>query len=137
MKTNYPAKILLAWSEAIAGNRKIREWLLQNGYRELGIFVFALRNKTDAKEWLMKNNFPHLGATISGAEGNPNAVAWLEKYKFDVLAKVAMVGHGDEKALQWLIENGHREMAVVAKQIEQVKDEIERDNNDVHKISPE
>lgn len=137
MKTNYPAKILLAWSEAIGGNKKIREWLMQNGYRELGIFVFALRNKDDAKEWLLKNQCQHLAATISGAEGNPNAVAWLEKYKFDLLAKVAMVGHGDEKAMKWLIDNNHRELAIVAKQIEAVKDEIERDNNDVHKISQE
>ncbi len=137
MKTNYPAKVLLAWSEAIAGNRKIREWLMKNGYRELGVFVFGLRNKDDAKDWLLKNKFEHLAATISGAEGNPNAVAWLRKFNFDVLANVAMVGHGDQKALKWLIDNNHREMAIVAKQIEAVKDEIESDNNDAHKISQE
>jgi hypothetical protein len=31
----YPAKILVAWAEAIGGNVAIREWLLRNGYQEL------------------------------------------------------------------------------------------------------
>ena len=105
--------------------------------KRAAIFVFALRNKDDAKEWLLKNHFQHLVATISGAEGDPNAVAWLEKYDFGVLAKVAMVCNDQGKAMQWLIDNNHREMAIVAKQIEAVKDEIERDNNDIHKISQE
>lgn len=137
MKTSYPAKILLAWGEAISGNKKIREWLMVNGYPELGIFVFALRNKDDAKKWLFENNFRHLAATISGAEGNKGAIEWLFKSNFDILARVAAVGGGDEPAFNWLLTQGHREMAMIGKKIEAVKDEIERDNNDVHKISQE
>ena len=38
----YPAKILVAWAEAIGGNKKIRDWLIANDYKELGLFVFAL-----------------------------------------------------------------------------------------------
>lgn len=135
MKRDYPAKVLIAWSQAIGGNKDLRKWLLENGYKELGMFVYALRNKDDAKDWLMKNGSEHLAATISGAEGNKGAVEWLEKYKFDILAKTAMVGDGDEAAFKWLVKNGHREMAMVAKNIQQVKDQIEQDNNDVHKIS--
>lgn len=137
MKTQYPAKVLVAWAEAIKGNAKIRDWLMVNGYRELGVFVFALHNKDDAKEWLLKNEFPHLAATVAGAEGDEGAIGWLEKYKFDILAKVAQVGDGDATSFQWLIHHGHREMAMVGKRIEEVKDMIERDNNDVHKISKE
>ena len=38
----YPAKVLLAWGEAISGNREIRDWLMQNGYPELALTCHAL-----------------------------------------------------------------------------------------------
>jgi hypothetical protein len=135
LKTTYPAKILVAWAEAIGGNKKIREWLAANGYPELSVFVFALNNKDDAREWLLKNGHQHLVAIIAGAEGQKEAVEWLKKYKFDVLIHVAMTGDGNEQSFHWLLKNGHREMAIVAKRIEEVKDIIEQDNNDVHRIS--
>jgi len=135
LKTTYPAKVLLAWGEAISGNRKIREWLMANGYPELGVFVFALHNKEDAKEWLLENGHPHLAATIAGAEGKKDAVEWLKKYEFDVLVHVALTGDGNADSFKWLLDQGQREMAMVAKKIEEVKDMIERDNNDVHRIS--
>ncbi len=137
MKTTYPAKILLAWGEAISGNIEIRTWLVNNGYKELGLFVFALRNKSDAREWLFENNYPHLMATVAGAEGKKDAVEWLFHHKFDVLAHTALTGDGEEESFQWLLRHGHKEMAIIGKKIEEVKDEIERDHNDVHKISKE
>ena len=48
MRFEYPPKILVAWGEAISGNGEIRDWLIKNGYPELGLFTFALRNKDDA-----------------------------------------------------------------------------------------
>jgi hypothetical protein len=137
LKVNYPSKILLAWAEAIGGSKEIREFLTKNGYRELGMFVFALHNKDDAKKWLMDNGFQHLAATISGAEGQEAAIKWLNRYELDVLAKAALTGDGNQAAFKWLVSNGHKEMAMVGKKIQQVKDDIERDNNDVHKISQE
>ena len=134
---SYPAKVLLAWGEAIEGNKKIRDWLGQNGFLELSMFTYALRLKSDAMKWLLDNNFPHLAAVVSGAEGKQQAIEWLNKYNWDVLAKVALVGDGDEQAFQWLVSNGHKEMAIVGRKIELVKDEIERDHNDAHKISQE
>jgi hypothetical protein len=131
----YSPKIILAWGEAITGNKEIRDWLTTNGYKELGLFSFALRNKDDAREWLMDNGYPHLMALINGAEGNLDAVKWLEMHKLSTLAKVALVGDGNEEAYRWLISNGHKDMALIAKKIQAVKDEIERDNNDIHKIS--
>ena len=88
-------------------------------------------------KWLFDNNFPHLAAVVSGAEGKQEAIEWLNKYEWDILAKVAMVGDGNEKAFQWLVANGHKEMAIIGRKIELVKDEIERDHNDAHKISQE
>lgn len=135
MKTTYPAKILLAWAEAIGGNKKIREWLALNGYPELNVFVFALNNKDDALQWLLDNGHQQLAATIAGAEGKKDAVGWLKRHKFDVLVHVALTGDGNQASFKWLVTNGHREMALVAKRIEEVKDMIEQDNNDVHRIS--
>ena len=41
----YPIKVLVAWGEAISGNGEFRDWLLGNGYPELGLFVHALHNQ--------------------------------------------------------------------------------------------
>ncbi|MGD1849028.1 MAG: hypothetical protein ACFB10_26850 [Salibacteraceae bacterium] len=81
-KLNYPPKVLLAWTEAVGGNAKIRDWLIQHGYKELGIFCFALRNKASARQWLLENKFPHLLALINGVEGNLSAIKWLDRYGF-------------------------------------------------------
>ena len=137
MKFEYPAKIIIAWGEAISGNAKMRDWLTTNGYPELGLFSFALRNKDDARKWLMENGHPHLMALINGAEGNPNALMWLKKFDFDVLEKMARAGDNDDAALRWLYENDLNDMAVIAQKIRFVKNEIESDNNDAHKISSE
>ncbi|MCB0767680.1 MAG: hypothetical protein KDB95_10785, partial [Flavobacteriales bacterium] len=90
MRTNYPAKVLLAWGEAISGHAELRDWLMKNGYPELGLFTFALRNKPEAREWLMKNGHPHLMAIITGIEGDTKALEWLERNGMSVLKHVAL-----------------------------------------------
>ena len=132
----YPAKVLVAWAEAIGGNAAIRDWLLRNGYKELGLFVYAMYLQDDSRDWLMKNGYPHLMATIRGAEGDANAIKWLNTHGYQPLAKVALVGDGDDDALQWLKTNGHGELAIVAIRIRTVKDRIELDNQDHHKFNP-
>jgi hypothetical protein len=133
---NYPVKILVAWGEAISGNAQIRDWLIKNGYPELGLFTFALRNKVDAVEWLMKNNFPHLVALINGIEGNKQALEWLEINGFSVLRTMALAADHNEKATQYLMQQD-KLLAMLALKMGSVKDGIENDNNDVHKISPD
>jgi hypothetical protein len=137
MTTGYEPKIILAWGEAISGNIKIRDWLMKNGYKELGLFVYALNNKDSAREWLMTNKYYQLMAVINGAEGNKTAIQWLNNFGFDVLAKVAEAGGGNQESFLWLMKNNQRELALLSKKIEFVKDRIEEDNNDVHKISKE
>jgi len=131
----YPAKILVAWAEAISGNSEIRDWLIKNGYKELGLFTFALRNMDDARMWLMENGFPHFLALINGIEGNAQAVQWLESNGYKSLGIMAVAADGDKSAKEWLLKND-KLLAMVALKMEFVKDEIERDNNDAHKISP-
>jgi len=131
----YPPKILIAWAEAIAGNSEIRDWLIKNGYKELGLFTFALRNMDDARLWLMENGSPHLLALINGIEGNAEALKWLDSNGFKSLSIMALAADGNKSAKEWLLKND-KLLAMVALKMEFVKDEIERDNNDVHKISP-
>jgi len=130
----YDNKILLAWGEAISGNSKIREWLIKNDYQELGLFVHALYNQDDARDWLMKNGHSHLMALVNGAEGNTDAVKWLNKNGFTIMAKVALAADGNSEAFKWLRENDLL-FATIAKKIKEVKDKIEEDNWDAHKLN--
>ncbi|MEO5585294.1 MAG: hypothetical protein ABIQ75_07555 [Flavobacteriales bacterium] len=136
MRTEYSAKILLAWGEAISGNTQIRDWLIKNGFPELGIFVFALHLKADARKWLMEHGHPHLMAVIRGVEGENKALEWLEAHDMVVLRKVAECG-GDEEAFQWLLKNEHRELAMLGLKMWSIKMQIEDDHNDPHKFSRE
>ncbi|MBZ0205687.1 MAG: hypothetical protein K8H89_05145 [Flavobacteriales bacterium] len=136
MRTEYPAKVLIAWGEAISGNARIRDWLIKNGYPELGIFVFALHLKADARKWLMEKGHPHLMAVIRGIEDDDKALEWLEAHGMLVLRKVAEAG-GSEEAFQWLLRNGHRDLAMLGLKMWSVKMQIEDDHNDPHKFSRE
>jgi hypothetical protein len=133
MRTEYPAKILVAWVEAIGGNIGLRDWLLRNGYPELGVFTAALRNKQEARDWLMQHGHAHLMAVIRGIEGDPKALEWLQHHGFGVLRQVALAGDGDEDAFRWLITNGHRELAMAAHRMNRVKTSIDEDHHDPHK----
>ena len=132
---NYPVKILVAWGEAISGNAKIRDFLSQNGYPELGIFVFALNNKDDAREWLMKNGYAHLMAMINGGEGNNNAIKWLKKNGYHILANMALFIDREDSGFEWLIKNDYKVFAFLAQKMRIVKDKINDNNVDPHHIS--
>jgi len=135
MKLEYPSKIILAWSEAVKGNKKIRDWLMKNGYPELGIFTFALHNQDESVKWLFDNDHPHLAALAIGASGKVDALTWLRKYNLDILEKVALVADNDEFALHWLVKQGYKEFATLGLQMRLVKNQIDMDNNDPHRIS--
>ncbi len=135
MRTEYPAKVLLAWGEAISGHSGLRDWLIKNGYPELGIFTYALRNKQDARKWLMDNGHPHLMAVITGIEGDTAALDWLERNGLNVMKKVALTGDGDHDAFRWLAEHGHRELAIAGSKMHQVKRQMDEDYTDPHKYA--
>ncbi|HRH71279.1 MAG TPA: hypothetical protein PLB89_17380 [Flavobacteriales bacterium] len=135
MRTEYPAKVLLAWGEAITGNTALRDWLIKHGYPELGIFTFALRNKQDARKWLMENGHPHLMAIITGIEGDKVALDWLDHNGMTVLKQVALTGDGEEDAFRWLMEHGHRELAIIGNKMHQVKRKMDEDYGDYHRMA--
>ena len=55
MEKQYPVKVLVAWGEAISGNRELRDWLLGNGFPELGLFVHAMHNQQSAMTALVQD----------------------------------------------------------------------------------
>ena len=99
MARQYPVKVLVAWGEAISGNAEFRDWLLGNGYPELGLFVHALHNQDEARAWLLNEGFPELMALCNGAEGKGSAVQWLRNHDHPVLALMALAA-GAEPALE-------------------------------------
>lgn len=131
----YPVKIIIAWGEAISGNSEIRDWLIKNGYPELGLFTFAVRNNDEARKWLLDNKFPELLALINGAEGNTTALQWLRNNDYDLLYMIALAADNDDTAMETLAKLPEKEWFVIANKIRTIKNEIESKNNDVHGIS--
>jgi len=134
-KLNYPAKILLAWKEAIGGNIELRKYLLKSEYKELGVFCFALLNDEKSRNWLFKNDFAHLLALIHGVEGKEDAWLWLKKNRFETLFHMARGGDSYKESLLWL-KRKDKLLYAITLQMEKTKDEIDERNNDPHKISP-
>jgi len=131
----YDVKVLLAWGESISGNKKITEFLMKNGFPELGLFHYALRNEERSRDWLMENKFPHLLALISATEGSKDARKWLAQQGFDLLLDMALSADGDEDAYARLLGADMKVFAVISKKIESIKDEIEERKLDPHKYS--
>lgn len=131
----YPAKVLLAWGEAISGNRQLLDWLMKNGYHELGMTCHAIRLVDTARAWLMSNGHPHLMALVNGAEGNEQAVVWLHQFGYSYLADVASGADNDDEAVQRLMQAQQREWAGIALKIRSVKNQIEERHNDWHSLS--
>lgn len=127
----YSEKILVAWAECISGNEEIRDWLMKNGYPELGLFRFALFFDKKSCAWLFKNA-PHLLATINAIEGKKPAISWLERNNYKLLLRIAKAADNDKEEMNWLLKNDPL-FAAIASRIKTVKNEIEEANNDVHR----
>ena len=130
----YPAKIILAWSKAVEGNREILNWLGENGYKELAVACWAINLEDEARTWLMDNGYPHLMAFINAAEGNQRAQKWLEQHGFQVYLHMSRAIDGDIEAYKWLQKNTTADVFILTKSIEKVKDGIEERHRDIHKF---
>jgi len=131
----YPIKVLIAWGEAISGNSELRDWLLANGFPELGLFVHAMYNQDSAREWLLHEGYPELMALCGGAEGDARAVQWLRNHNHPVLANVALAADNDDDAMRELLEQNNRIWAAIALKIRSVKNGIEERHNDWHSFN--
>jgi hypothetical protein len=132
---DYPVKVIAVWGEAISGKQNYLNVLLKSEYKELGLFVHAMHNQDAARKWLMENGFPHLMALLNGAERKKDAIQWLKFHKLTTLYHMALCADGEDESFDWLMTNNQKEMAMIAKKIEFVKNEIEDNNSDPHRIS--
>jgi hypothetical protein len=131
----YPSKILIAWREAIGGNKDLRDFLLKSKYKELGIFCYALNNNEKSRKWLFDNNCAHLLATIEAIEGKEIALKWLKINGFDLLFHLARSADSWEDSQKWL-QKRDKLLYAISLKIEFIKDEIDRLNDDPHRINP-
>ena len=131
-RIDYPAKIILAWAQAIQGNEDILNWLKDNGYEELYMATFAIKLKDEARNWLQDNGFAHLLAMINAAEGNESAQKWLFVHDFEILYRIALAVESEESSWNWLGQNAPADLFILAKTIKKVKDGIEENHNDIH-----
>ena len=130
----YNTKTLVAWGEAISGNKEFHKILYELDHPELGYFVYALKNNNEARKWLVDNKHYHLMALIQGAEGKKEALDWLEKHEFIVLKHMALAIDGDRVSLSFFKQNS-KLLYVLTLKMKAVKDTIEEDNENPHKIS--
>ena len=83
----------------------------------------------------MENGYAHLMAMINACEGNSNAQKWLMGYGLKNLFHVARAVDHEQDSWKWLAVNKKRQLAVLAKSIQKVKDNIEESHNDIHSIN--
>jgi hypothetical protein len=83
----------------------------------------------------MENGFAHLMAMINACEGNPNAQNWLLGHQFHNLYHVARAADHEHLSWKWLAKNKRTQLAILAKSIQRVKDNIEERHNDIHSIN--
>lgn len=83
---NYPVKILMAFACTFdPGGEEFFEWLMRNGYPELGALSHAIQGDSGAKDWLLNNGYPQFAALDSAIDEEKPAQEWLQKNHFELL----------------------------------------------------
>lgn len=131
----YDVKLLLAFGEAIDGNKKIFSWLLSNGYPELAALASAIRADEGALKWLMEHGYPHFAILSDAIDDEEEAIAWLKRYemKFYLIFADACSVSG-EAAMKWLEQNNYKTFMILAMKIKDVLKQQAFDHYDYHKM---
>ena len=130
MKTlYYPAKIWIAFGEAVGGNEGISQWLMKNGFAEVAALAYAIRGSEDATEWLFQNKFYHLSALDAAIDENMDAHAWLVKFKHPFLVFFAEACCGKESAFTWFRTNQLEFFVLIAMKIKHLRDNTTFDHH--------
>ncbi|MCQ2264277.1 MAG: hypothetical protein MJZ70_08325 [Bacteroidales bacterium] len=102
---DYDPKILLAWGEALKGDRRFTDFLMNNGFPELAALARAILSDTDALQWLMENGYPEFSILSDAIDDEDEAIEWLEKAHCDFLSKFAAACRKDDAAIKWFVDN--------------------------------
>jgi hypothetical protein len=129
---NYPPKILLAFGEAIDGNRVIHDWLVKNGYPELGALAYAIRGSDEAFTWLLQNGFPHMAALDSAIDEKPQAYKWLKENNFPNHIVFADACQNKREAVDWFMKNRLQLLFRITQRIRILRDNVTFDYHKLH-----
>lgn len=129
---NYPVKVLLAFGETFSGNTELHDWLLKNGYPELGALSSAIRGSDEALVWLMKNGFRELAALDSAIDDNEKAYNWLNLNKHFFLAAFSDACHNQPEAVEWFMKKDLKIFLAIAAKIRFFRDNQTFDHHKLH-----
>ena len=87
------------------------------------------------KNWLFENGYPHLLALINGAEGDEKALYWLKSLNFDLLFHMGKAADSYIDSKNFLKLKDPLLLAI-ALEMEIIKDEIDDNYKDPHKLNP-
>jgi len=122
--THYPTKILMAFGCTFEPEGdEFFEWLMRNGYPELGALSQTIQGDTKAKDWLMEHGFPHLAAIDSVIDKEPKAEEWLIKNHFEVNLAFAKAINRDDDAIEWLEKKELQVFIILADKIRKYLDD--------------
>ena len=122
--TRYPVKILMAFGCTFEPEGdEFFEWLMRNGYPELGALNHTIQGDTKAKDWLMEHGFAHLAAIDSVIDKEEEAEKWLLKNHFEVNLAFARAVNRDDDATDWLVKNELQVFVIIADKIRNYLDD--------------
>lgn len=132
--TDYEPKLLLAFGESVRGNRRFTDFLMKNGFPELGALSGAINSDTEALQWLLDNGYPEFGVLSNAIDGEDHAIAWLEKYHCDFLSLFAAACRQEKEAMNWFVANDLQLFIGLIRIIQDVLLFQSWDSSDVHKL---
>lgn len=131
--SDYDVKILLAFGQALSGERPFSDFLLHNGFAELAALAAAIHSDEDALKWLLKNKHPEFAVLIGAIDGEEKAMAWLKKYNFDFLLRFALACRKNDEAIKWFVQNDLKVYIQLIQMIHNILQKQIDDSADVHK----
>lgn len=133
MEFYYPAKIWLAFGETFTEKgQPFVDWLMKNGYPELGALSHAIRGSEEALGWLMKNRFFHLAALDGAIDQDQKAYKWLHDHGHLFLIVFADACHGSKNAVDWFKKNELVAFLTIAGKIKEWRDGQTFDYHKLH-----
>lgn len=98
----YNVKVLLALEKAIEGKDAFFQWLVENGYPELGAFSNFLHDDPGAEKFLVQTGNGWLGLLSHAIDGDQRAREWVRVNLHQANLMFALACREDEKAQSWL-----------------------------------
>ena len=99
---SYNVKVLLALEKSIEGKDTFFQWLVENGYPELGAFSNFLHDDPNAEQFLVKTGNGWLGLLSHAIDGDKRALAWVKMHLHQANLMFALACREEEKAQSWL-----------------------------------